>query len=392
MVSPRRARVVIAVVLVAAGVSCSAPRAAPKASPDRRDLHDVALFYSPVELAGLGVPIPSPLVKGSIGGHPTTMLVDTGAHMPVVAAWLAEEARLSAGTPVAGRDAAGRSVPMRRADHVPWTIDGWGLVREGPVAIGDLPAAFRDAGIGAIVSPQALVGDDVVVLDLVASRLRLAPRASAARRRGTALRDAGQCTYDADGVTGRSLVATATVDGTDVLLELDTGTNGITLGRETDVGERIARRPKIDKARGLGAGGEFVSTRAADVPVRFGGVETSISVALVTGAANPACRTAGRVGMDFLRGCVVEIGADTLAVSCEPPPISTGDARCDACVEDRCREPSAVCRRYPARCNAFVACGRRCRDRACIEECAKSSPEGMAFHRCANERCREACP
>lgn len=394
-----------ALALVAAlACACrSAPQARVAAPPaaQRVPPRVATLFYATAPLVDEGLPafpFPSPLVHGTVGGRATTMIVDTGANVPVVTTWLAEEAGLQGGAPFDGRDSAGRRVPMRRAEHPAIVIDGWDAVPDRTTAIADLPLAFRRAGIGAIVSPQALAAPgERVELDLVAGRMRLvgagvtgAGAASGALAGGVALRGARICAYEANGIRGRAVVATATIDGVDVALDLDTGTNGIAIGRGTALGRALAPRSNA-RASGLGARGAFEVARVADVSVRFGAVDTKAVVDVVVGAANGACGTAGRLGMDYLRSCVFSIGDDALEVWCRPPPISTANAACDACMRASCAEPAEACARSPARCNEFATCAGGCAARPCIDACAARAPEGMALNRCLSERCADAC-
>lgn len=378
--------------------SCAHAPIQPPGAPAKAAAHEreATLFYSPARF-GAGSPLPLPLVKGTIAGHATTLIIDTGAHMPVVASWLAQDAGLAAGPSIQGRDAAGRTVPMHVTDHSGLVIEGWGPA-DGPAVVGDLPEEFRRVGIGAIVSPQTLAtADDVVVLDLTASRMRLVSRtrlrSPGAETGGEfTLRDARVCTYDDSNQRARSLVATVTIDGTPVLLDLDTGANGITVGRATNVGRRLAARPGVSETHGLGAAGGFDAVRANDVAVGMGELEVSVPVDVVVGAASAPCGTAGRLGVDYLRACVLVIGQETLDVSCHLPQISTGEPRCDACLRARCSEPAALCQKVPHRCAAFSTCRKACTSASCIDDCATKSPEGMSLRRCLSEGCSDSCP
>jgi hypothetical protein len=388
-----------ATALLCAGALSCARTPAPAKTPAAARRPDATLVYSQVPLSSAaiaaGVLLPSPLVKGTVAGHATMMIVDTGAHIPVVSSWLAQDAGLPIGESFSGHDAAGRPVPMRRCDRPALVIEGWGAVADAPLAIVELPDAFRRIGVGAVVSPQALVtGNDVVVLDLALGHMQLVPLAEAPLARRNAdefvLRDAHQCSYDSNGAHGLGLVATVTIDGSDVSLDLDTGTNGITIGRTTELGKRLATRPKTN-AHGLGAAGDFDGLRVDDILVRLGDFEMSTSVTLVVGAANAACGSSGRFGMDLLRGCVLVIGDKTLTATCHPPPISTASPRCDACMQAKCREQANVCQKLPVRCNAFSTCAKACTSRSCIDDCAAKAPEGMALNRCLNDTCGDAC-
>jgi hypothetical protein len=339
-----------------------------------------------------------PLVRGTIAGHSTTLIVDTGAHIPFVSSWLAREAGLALGQPIVGRDSGGRATPMRETDHASLVIEDFGAVADGPVAVGDLPDAFRRVGVGALVSPQALATpNEVVILDLVAGRMRVVPRAEApapesrAPTSKAAFVNAHLCTYHAGTLRARSLVATIIVDGAELVLDLDTGATGITVDSASDIGKRLAARPSVGHLHGLGATGAFDVVAVDDVPVRIGELEDSVRVGVATGAGSAACGVAGRIGVDYLKGCILVIGHDTLSASCQPPPISTGNGRCDECMHAHCREPAAECRRAPTRCAALSICAKACETRACIDECATKSPSGMHLQRCLADSCREAC-
>jgi hypothetical protein len=272
-------------------------------------------------------PSPLPLVHGSVSGKPTLMVVDTGSGGTAIATWLARSLSLET-TKTAGptHDPSGRPVAMERYDTPHLVIDGFEPLPDLPTAVVDLPAPFESAGIGVILSPQALaVGDATVTLDLQRNELRRA------RTRGAAAAPApsgGRFDIDRPVVcqprgpstfVDKRLTATAIIDGMTTVLEVDTGAFGSPLFvlADTDVGRKVKARPEQIDETGLSAAGRLDVVTAKDVPVHVGDRDRRASVTVMPGTRDAQCGVEGRLGLEWLRTCVFTIGASEYRLRCE---------------------------------------------------------------------------
>jgi hypothetical protein len=270
--------------------------------------------------------LPLPLVRGSVSGKPTWMVVDTGTGGTVVASWLArslglETTKVSEPT----RDPSGRPVTMERCDAPHLVIDGFRPLIDRPTPVVDLPAPFESAGIGVILSPQALAtGDFEIILDMPRHELRRAR----SREPGSAV-DASEHGFDIEHPVvcpnqepatfiNRRLTATARIDGISTVLEVDTGAFGspLFLMADTDVGHKVLARPERVGETGMSAAGKLDVVTAQSVPVHVGNQDRLANVTVMPGARDARCGVDGRLGLEWLRTCVFVIREKEYRLRC----------------------------------------------------------------------------
>jgi hypothetical protein len=321
----RRIACVIGVASVAAGCAGAARTpaiVAPLAPPAER----ASVLYA-VDATDAGrALLPLPLVRGSVAGKRTLMVVDTGTGAHVLAAWFARSLGLQISkVSEATHDPSGRPVVMERCDEPHLVIDGFDAVADRPTPVIDLPSSFEAAGIGVILSPQVLAGaDTTVILDMPRRELRRV------RSRELALEVAHDGTFEVEhtslcgqegaGFFGRRLTATAIVDGMSTVLEVDTGAIGspIFLLAETEPGRKVLARPGNIRETGFSAAGTDDVVTAKDIPVRLGSQDWLGNVTVMRGKRDPHCGgVEGRLGLDWLRACVFTIGEREYRLRCE---------------------------------------------------------------------------
>jgi hypothetical protein len=310
---------------IATGVGCAT-------APPKRDV-----VAPPAERASViyGVPIaptvPLPLVRGSVAGKPTLMVVDTGTGGHVVAAWLARSLGLSTTKHQATHDPSGRPVGLERLDEPHLVIDGFDALPDGPTGVVDLPAGFERAGIGAIISPQALASASAtVILDMPHGemrRVRSSTLAASAAAEGTfEIERPVVCVRDGGEFFNRTLTATAIIAGVSTVLEVDTGAVGspFFVLAQTEAGRNVLARPGTIEESGLSAAGRNNVVSASGVPVRIGLQDRLTTVTVLAGARDAGCGVEGRLGLDWLRACVFTIGEREYRLRCNERLVTAG--------------------------------------------------------------------
>lgn len=262
-----------------------------------------------------GMPFPAPLVDVVVAGHPTSMIVDTGASHHVVADWLAQELAL----PVAlggdrATDHTGRALQIARVENVNLAVSGWGRIDAPLLLVAPLPEGLRRLGIGGILAPQLLTaGDHATLLDLrkgimvdetVEEALRDADTGGGAK----VLSGARVCGGPTEGMV---LLTQATVEGQDVWLKLDSGASSSSLLDTSTAGRGVMARAG-GKSASYAASGKFTSRTLKGAKIKVGELETVVDLDIGPGASAPSCPSDGFLGMDLLRSCVLVLrGAET---------------------------------------------------------------------------------
>jgi predicted aspartyl protease len=273
------------------------------------------------ELNGRSFPLP--VVHGTVAGHPTWMLIDTGANSHVIAGWFAKKV----GLPMyklgdVGTDHAGRAIATFRVDHPKLALDDWGELEDGPMLVTEVPAIIEKLGIGAFVSPQKLNEEgDAVVLDLVAHEVRSAWFDDATRAQGTKLLDAGArvCEDTQSPIKGLAYVAPANVAGSPAWLLVDTGAQRSDILAGSTPGKKLAPSSVANKEQMYGASGKLTSRTIPNATVVVGDVERQLDVDLIGGESDPYCPRDGVLSMDVLRGCVLVLGRRQISARCTTP-------------------------------------------------------------------------
>lgn len=261
-------------------------------------------------------PFPLPVVRGTIAGRPTLMLVDTGANSHIITGWLAREL----GLPMKalgeiGADHVGKAIATYRIDDPKMTIEGWGSLSAGPALATEVPDVIEKLGIGAFVSPQRLDEEgDAVVLDLAGGELRSAwwdEAYAELAERGAPLaaeRDVAVCEERDGPVRGLAFVLSAAVDAHRVSLLVDTGAQRSDVFTSTAVGQRLLAQSTSNKEAMYTASGRISGRVRRGARVEAGSFAITTDVDLVHGAADRSCPRDGVLAMDVLRSCALLMG------------------------------------------------------------------------------------
>lgn len=277
-----------------------------------------------------GRPFRLPVVRATVGGVPTLLLVDTGASSHVLTRWLAKKAKL----PVDDQgdrslDHAGREVASLRTSAPRLVVDGWGPLDDRPTLVIDVPEALERLGIGGFLSPQSL-GGGTVVLDLLRGELRdttspgeekgaLAEWATFSRPEPKSLPDPVACADPSSVLPALTFVLPARIGDEAVSLLVDTGAQRTDLFATSPAGKSLAARAEPGEPVILAAGKvETKVLRATALTV--GDVKAEVDVGILPGASTPSCPRDGVLGMDALRRCVLVIGQGTFHGRCLGPP------------------------------------------------------------------------
>lgn len=274
-----------------------------------------------------GRPFPLPLVTGTIGGQPATMMIDTGANSHIVASWFAKKAGLAAKKADAGTDHVGKSIPTYRIDKPDITIDEWGALAEGPVLATDVPEVFERLGIAAFLSPQRMVTErESIVLDLARAEMRGAVWDEAhyeLSAEGVPMvqgDDWGRtCEETIGAIKVLSFVLPATVGTQRVSLLVDTGAQHSDVFMSSPAGQRLVAQSVQNQEPLYTASGKISARKLKGVKVTAGSFAVTTDVDLIGGAADASCPRDGVLAMDLLRSCALLFGPARVYGRCTPP-------------------------------------------------------------------------
>ncbi|MCA9588270.1 MAG: aspartyl protease family protein [Myxococcales bacterium] len=331
----------------AIGLAACGPSPDARSPHSRRAAHPTVATATPDEAGARraklifrvdGEPFPLPLVAGKVAGHPTKILIDSGASSHVVAGWLARSIGLSMKKlGDIGTDHVGKQIQTFRVEGAKLSIDGWGRLAESPVIAMDVPEVAERLGIGAIVSPQQLArGKDGVVLDMRAGVLRTAPFVETAHEMaGTGsplvtLGEARVCEDRDSAIPGLSFVIPATIDGQRANLLLDTGAHHSDLFASSAAGQKLGPRSVPNRDEVFAASGKVARRVLYQVKLAAGSFAATADVDLILGAPDRSCARDGALAMDVLKSCVLLFGRGKLAVTCGPAEDETPDGDADA--------------------------------------------------------------
>jgi hypothetical protein len=129
------------------------------------------IFDEPITFTGAdGQPTHAPMVAATVLGASTRLIVDTGSTDHILTVELANRVGLSAEPGEEGTDASGASVPSWTLGDVPVQVGEISHTLANVIAIG-APGPFEPRGIGGLISPQHLVPDAWMCLDMAGDRL-----------------------------------------------------------------------------------------------------------------------------------------------------------------------------------------------------------------------------
>jgi hypothetical protein len=304
----------------AAALGCAAPAKAPPASVPPRVEAAVTTTAPAVPRRVLldyelgGQAFPSPLLRASIGGRATWLVVDTGTSYHALSEWLATDLALPIGRTHTGKDHLGREIRISVIDHATIAASAWGMLVDEPLLVAAVPEPFRQLNLGGFLSPQFLAKDDGerVLLDLARGELEVVTREEARKRletRGGRFPAFGARVCRAtDTVPYRTFAVPAYVENEAVMLLIDTGAERTNVRLGSPIGKKLVERANGDLTKVYGAGGVFSALTIPDARVQVGEIGASADLELVPGAENADCPVDGVLGMDILRSCVLSLG------------------------------------------------------------------------------------
>jgi len=276
------------------------------------------LRYQPTMIA-LG--FPSPLLRATVRGQSVWFIVDTGASVNTLAAWLVSAARLEPRqTTATATGSTGVEKSVRVVANEMIQLDGGRDLTLREAIVVEFPPVFAEQRIGGLLSPQLLApGHLASVLDLRVPTLRFEPFEIAVARlgRNRPLISSGSrvCRNAESPFANRQYAASVTADGITGTVLVDTGATS-TLAAP---GSRIAaaltdRASESGRTHGVG-GGVQTMRKAPNVRFERGGAASTIAVTI--GGATPSCGPDGLIGMDALRQCILVLGESAFAWSCQ---------------------------------------------------------------------------
>lgn len=308
----------------ASGCATPTPRAPAPVStpaPPPKPFHAKLLY----EIRGHAYPLP--IVRGTVNGTPTSMLVDTGANAHIVAGWFARKLGLPLNKlESSGSDHLGRAVASYRIDDAKLAIDGWGTANDGPVLAMEVSEVLERLGVGVFVSPQHLALDgQVVVLDLNHAEMR----AESANDVDVPVEGPGRsligeanvhtCADPSDTVDARTFVVSATVDGQEASLLLDTGARRTDLFTTSKPGKALFEKSSKARDATYTASGTTYVRKLRGAKVVVGEVDISTDVDLMDGTTDAICPRDGVLAMDVLRACTLVFDEKGVSGRCDTP-------------------------------------------------------------------------
>jgi predicted aspartyl protease len=263
---------------------------------------------------------PSPMVRATVGGIETQMMVDTGANTHVITAWLARKAGLELRSATGGTDHAGRAIKAQIADHPHIAVETWGTLQDRPALVTEVPDMMERLGIGGFVSPQQLATEDkYVVLDLERAEMRTAVKDDLPKIEGRVLGrgNARVCSDDSALLRSRSFVVTGSVESHDVELLVDTGAPMTDLLAGSAAGKAVLPRTIENKDEVYAASGKVHPRLLKSAKLAIGEVDTVLDINVMTGGEDAFCPRDGVVAMDVLRHCVLIFGVASMQGFCK---------------------------------------------------------------------------
>jgi Aspartyl protease len=265
---------------------------------------------------------PSPFLRVRIGEHEATFLVDSGASTHVFADWFVKAAGIpSLETDSTVQGSSGKSASERTVHqlHGAWS-DGRSFNLDEAVVV-SFPDFFESLHIGGLLSPQLLAAPgSAAVLNLKIPSFHFLPFAQAVselRRSKSSkltLDRTRACQNPTSHFKNREYVAPVSLGPVTDLMLVDTGATKTILSRESKLAQAIDMRSEPGGAS-ESVGGEVDARRIVrDVQLVRGGAGVALDPAI--GNVSAPCRAKGVLGMDALRGCVLVLGEEELALSC----------------------------------------------------------------------------
>lgn len=306
---------------VSAQESARASPAAPAHSYASTSTRSLPIFYDRA-LAAQG--FPNPLVKARIAGHEAIFVVDSGASVDVLADWYVKVAGIpaSARTDSTALGSGGRTTAERITHRLQghWS-DGQRFTLNEAIIIA-FPPLFESLHLGGLVSPQLLAPTGMAaVLDLRVPSLQFMPfaRALSDLQRSKAptvpLDLTHPCRNSDSKLVNRQYLAPVTTAGVTDLMLVDTGATKTIFSEESKIAHAIESGSEVGPPSEA-VGGQVNDRRMVrDVQLLRGGRIVGLNPSI--GGVSVPCDAKGILGMDALRSCLLILGDNEMAYSCD---------------------------------------------------------------------------
>jgi hypothetical protein len=258
------------------------------------------------------------LAPVDVDGHPTWLLVDTGAYRHVLVPGLVDDARVrrSPRWVMIGRDPGIRATFL--AGTTALSMPGVGaLPPTSPISF-DVPG-LAACGTGGVLSPARLATDrSAVIVDLPRARLALSSPAAALQ-----VVDARPgAVFEAKLLTRRAFVAGARIEDEPARLLVDTGACCSWVYRDSPVGRALVSRAEVVTAGPSDIQAAAATHRMRGARLRTGDLSRALDVYFLPGGPAPD-EPDGALGIDVLKRCVLAIHGEALRARCEAPRAGT---------------------------------------------------------------------
>ncbi len=257
----------------------------------------------------------APVVHVAVGGKHAQLLVDTGSNRSVITKWLADDLGVSTQRRAedTARDFLGSPLEVVGSSSVEIRADNGVVIVRGVVPVVEMPVLSRYRGVGGVLSPQLMLRPGFsLVLDLAGGRMAVVSGALGAADPwvGKGLAPSGMRLCELPGV----YLVKAIVDGTDVLLRLDTGADQTSIFMNSRLGQLLLS--KITAASGAAQSSNVQFGQVAS-ELRAGSVAASLDLRLIPGQSAVDCKYDGLLGMDVLKRCVIALDQQTGFATCD---------------------------------------------------------------------------
>lgn len=252
------------------------------------------------------------MVAAQVRGIPTKLIIDSGATEHVLTIDLAKQAGLTYRVGDPGTDVAGSAVPSWNVDETTVDLSGKTVALSVLAAV-EGPQPFAEWGVGGFLSPQRLMPEATVVLDLITNRLLVLDGAAEAVRAHLSARYEGSLLVAGVRHSSGTLGVTLSVLPFDPVVAIfDTGADGTEVAAIAVAADGL---PPV--ASGRGVGGTVIEVgELPEQVVRVGEARFALPVLSVRdriptpeGAKDDEVPHA-LIGMDLMKGTVLAIAPE----------------------------------------------------------------------------------
>lgn len=291
----------------------------PKSTSSTPTIVPMPIFYDQ-ELAARG--FPSPLIKIRIAGHDALFIVDSGAGVNTLADWFAAQAGIATeATSSRAQGSTGKENTIRVARNIQGELSDGEPLNLSEAAVVAFPALFESLHLGGLVSPQLLAPRGMAaVLDLTIPSLRFAPFAATVSKLKRAASSSSPsseteaCVNHDSIFVNRLYLTPVSISGMRDLLLVDTGATATIFSEGSKIARELSGRT-VPGPQSEGVGGAMVGTHLVPaVALQRGGSIVTLNASI--GDVSRSCDGEGILGMDALRACLLVLGEQSIALSC----------------------------------------------------------------------------